>query len=574
VTVSANGGGWTVANLELSAGARVTLPTRTAVTGRVTLAADARLGDGTGRLDVTGNLDVGARAVVSTDALSVGGGVTAVGGGFVSTTTLRPASSGALADTVAFRDLVIDRTLTLARSLSVPGLLRLEAGQLDLAGHTLTVDGNVTATSGGVLFAQPTSTLDIRGNLTVGGGTWFRTPSDVGRLRLRGNLDATGYLYLYAGVTLELAPGAPTRPTLRVTDPNARLGSLVVARDTDLLIGPPTSPALATEGDLALRPGVTLTTPAPTAVQVAGHARLAAGARLTNLSALTVAGSLTLAPGALARAVGTPGAITVGLLADANGTLDAAGPLRLSNTTGTSTVPGALPSPRPLDLSGAATFSRLELAVSATLRAPASVPELRLELGQLDLAGHTLTVGGNVTATSGGVLFARPTSTLDVRGNLNVGGGRWSQDPSDVGRLRLRGNLDVAGGSLYLYPGVTLEVLPGGLSTTRLFRSASAPSNAVLGTVVIAADTAWSTAAANQGFETTGSVTVQAGATWRLQGASTQVTIGPSGTPRDLTNQGTIVNDAALRVRGNFTGNAIQGTGTCVEGSGVGTPCN
>ncbi len=574
ITITAgSSGGWSVANLELAAGARVTLPARTTVAGRATLGADARLGDGTERLDVTGTLDVGARAVVSTDTLSVGGAVTTASGGFASTTTLRPTPSGVLADTVAFRDLAIDRTLTLARSLTVPGQLILESGQLDLAGHTLTVGGNAIATRGGVAFRQPTSTLDVRGNLTIGGGRWSDTPADTGRLRLRGNLDVTSYVFLYEGVIVELTPGAPTRPTLRMdTNAGAALGSLVIARDTELLVGPAT-PALVTYGDLALRPGVTLDTPTPSAVQVRGHVRLAAAAQLINLSGLTASGSLTLAPGATLRTVGSPGNVTVGQLTDRNGTLTASGPLRLADMSVTSTVPGALPSPRPLDLSGATTFSRLELAVAALLRAPASIPELRLESGQLDLAGHTLTVGGNAVATRGGVAFTQPTSTLDVRGNLTIGGGSWSRSAADAGRLRLRGNLDVSVG-VYLYSGVTLEVLPGGLSNTRLFRSSSAPAAATLGAVVIGADTTWSGTAAGNGFETTGNVTVQTGATWRIQGAGTQVNVGNTGAPRDLSNQGSLVNDATLRVRGNFTGNAIQGTGTCVEGSGVGTPCN
>jgi len=573
--------GWTVANLELGIGARVTLPARTTVSGSASLGADAELTT-SGRLDVVGQLTVGDRGVLSSAELSVGGNVSTANGGLVSTTTLRPAANNSIGASVVFQDLLVASNGTLSRSVDVPGQLRIDSASLDLGGHTLTVLGNAESVgTGNAYFRNANSTLDVRGNLTIAGnGSWWYSGEDVGRIRVRGNLDATSTgLSIQTGVTVELAPGASAQPTLRMLASTGRtLGSLVVARDTTLIAPPSlgTPPrALRTAGDLVLRPGVTLQAATPQEVEARGHVRLTNGAQLTNLSGLTTAGSLTLAPGATVRTTASPGRITVGMLPNATGTLDAAGPLRLGNDqTPTSTTGTTMPSERPLNLSGTASFTRLEIDVSTVLSASASIPELRLEGGSLDLGGQTLTVLGNAESVDGGTAYFRNASSiLDVRGNLTIGGyGAWWYANNDVGRIRVRGNLDVSSTAANIQTGVITEILSGGISNTRLIRSSV--GNARLGTVIIGADATWSGTATNAGFTTSGPVTVQPTATWHIQGSSTLVNVGTSGSSQSLTNQGTIVNDGTLRVHGAFTGNAPQGSGTCLEGSGSGVSCN
>jgi hypothetical protein len=416
--------------LTVESGSRITTSQQLSV-ANLRLDSNATL-DGSGNIDVTGELRLASGATLDADAVDTSATLILDPSASLTVASFELRAPGPMPD-VTFTHLILQADLELDRDLSVPGDLTIvgPAGELDLNGHAVDVTGDVDVARGRIDMVNASDALTVKGAFRTGStfaGAGCRSTDSAftaGVLTVEGDFSAQsvcGTSFPASGGHVTVLSG-PAAKTLQM-----RLGQSIYNHFGDLVIrGGPVEVLSSSQGDLYAVGDVVIDADvgnagAGSSLVIEGDLDLL-GSATVDLDVLAVEGTFTpeSASRVDARVEARLHDLAVGVGTVVTDDLTLGGFLTIPSTYvfDSLTVDGDLVLDQARTLGG-------DLWIEST--------------ASLDLDGHELDIGGGVRV-QGGLTMTSSTSVLDVAGDMYLG---WSPCGLKAGNLSA-GAIEVEG---------------------------------------------------------------------------------------------------------------------------------
>jgi hypothetical protein len=343
--------------------------------------------------DVNGNLDIPAAVTLSGSAnVIVAGNVTMASNSNINVSTLTLSGSPLSPSSIlTVTNLVLTGGGVFNTDTTVTGNVTIN-GNMDVNGHNITIQGNLTAASGGRLFMQnPAGVLTVSGNATFS-SNGENNLLTAGVLNLKGNFSQT------AGCNSDGFAASGTHQVV--------LNGTTAQTIAFSCVGTSTSTSHFQNLQVANAAGINFTTNA----DINGNLDIPSTATLSGGFNVTVAGNVTMVSGSN---------------------------INLS----TLTLSGSALSP-----SSTFTVSNLAITGAAVFNTDTTITGGVLISGSMDVNGHTLSILGGLTAVSGGLLkMQNPAGVLTVGGNATFAGS-GENGLLTAGTLNFKGNFSQTAG--------------------------------------------------------------------------------------------------------------------------------
>lgn len=506
----------------------------------------ASTGGGTGTFNILGNFDQSAGTINETGA---GNGLLLFAGNAGLQTV---SSAGTISGTINFQvnNVSVSGGIQLLSDLSIGGGLTQTAGDVNLNGQTLTINGNFAQASGNIVV-DPSSQLVFQGTGTLPVGAVSFSGTDLLTLTVNqtGTLTTTSALQI---TNLNLYSGTLTATGITMADGGTierRVGTLTNAASaagTYNVVYNNTTAAVTTGPEL------------PASTTELNNLTIQGGQTVNLASNITINGNLTTTAGVFAAAANSID-LKGNFISNAGFTTTAGGSFTVSGPA--STLTGGASTPVFHDLFVTGSFSptvnfqvngNLDVSVGAALNASggtASFAAPTATPGTITNSG-TLTLNNFDLLTGCAINF--PVTTVRVNGNFDVSTGT-SVFNNGGGTVQFGGTTAITGTGTKTFNNVTVTgtVSTAGTVATRIDGTLNNT-----GTVNYSASTG-STTFGGTTPSLTGSGTTQFGPVVVLSGATLTTSSVFSMTTLNINNTGTpgVLNaNADFSMTGNFTG--------------------